>query len=256
MTRAARDREDLFTRDVDLLVDVAQDTGVETFRTVMRRWTALAEGAHDHLSSRAAAGLHASVGWVGRVRIDGEFEPDDGALVLDAIARHLSPPTPGDIRTPAQRRAAALIDALTGRAPRASIDVIVDLASLTDEGPLDPIASQHDLVRTGPVPRALIDQYACDGTIRRVVFDPGGELLELGRATRVVSPALSRALARRDRHCTWPGCDRMPDWCDAHHVRSWTREQGPTDLANLTLLCRYHHRLTHRGQDPRSGPPP
>ncbi len=251
LTRAARGQEDFLARDVDLLVDVAKDSGVEVFRTVMRRWTAYAQDAHDHLPQRPAKGLHASVSWAGRVRIDGEFEPDDGALLLDAIARHSSAPTPDDTRTPAQRRAAALIDALTAGAPRASIDLIVDLATITGIGAGDLVSSRHDLVRTGPVPRSLIDQYACDATVRRVVFDAAGELLELGRATRVVSPALSRALARRDRHCTWPGCDRPPEWCDAHHVRSWTRDGGATDLSNLTLLCRYHHRLTHRGQEPR-----
>jgi HNH endonuclease len=40
--------------------------------------------------------------------------------------------------------------------------------------------------------------------------------------------------------------DRSPRWTDAHHIRSWTRGGG-TDLANLVLLCRHHHRLIHEG---------
>ncbi len=44
------------------------------------------------------------------------------------------------------------------------------------------------------------------------------ELLDLGRAARVVSPALRRALALRDGGCVAVGCDRPAQWCDAHHL--------------------------------------
>jgi 5-methylcytosine-specific restriction endonuclease McrA len=60
----------------------------------------------------------------------------------------------------------------------------------------------------------------------------------------VVSPGLRRAVILRDRHCRFPGCDRPPSWCDAHHVVHWARG-GLTALANLILLCRRHHRMVH-----------
>ena len=31
---------------------------------------------------------------------------------------------------------------------------------------------------------------------------------------------------------------------EAHHVRHWS-QGGPSDLANLVLLCRKHHRVIH-----------
>jgi len=77
--------------------------------------------------------------------------------------------------------------------------------------------------------------------------------LEVGRATRVVSPAQRTALAVRDGGCRYPGCDRPPAWCDAHHLRHWLHG-GPTDLANLVLLCRAHHRAVHEGHQ-RLHPP-
>src|SRR6266542_2862913 len=44
------------------------------------------------------------------------------------------------------------------------------------------------------------------------------ELLDLGRATRAIPPALRRALALRDGGCAAAGCDRPPpQWADAHH---------------------------------------
>src|SRR4029077_8746214 len=62
--------------------------------------------------------------------------------------------------------------------------------------------------------------------------------------TPVVSPAMRRAVVLRDGHCRLPGCDRPPAWCDAHHVLHWA-DGGRTDLCNLILLCRRHHRMLH-----------
>ncbi len=70
--------------------------------------------------------------------------------------------------------------------------------------------------------------------------------LEVGRTTRVVTAAQRAALAVRDGGCAFPGCDRPPPWCDAHHLRHWLHG-GPTNLANLALLCRAHHRAVHEG---------
>src|SRR6266545_790889 len=51
-------------------------------------------------------------------------------------------------------------------------------------------------------------------------------------------------LAVRDGGCSFPNCDRPLAWCEAHHLRHWLHG-GPTDLANLALLCRTHHRAVH-----------
>ena len=70
--------------------------------------------------------------------------------------------------------------------------------------------------------------------------------LEVGRASRVVQAAQRTALAVRDGGCVFPGCTRPLAWCEAHHLRHWLHG-GPTDLANLALLCRAHHRAVHEG---------
>jgi len=70
--------------------------------------------------------------------------------------------------------------------------------------------------------------------------------LDVGRATRVVHPAQRSALAVRDGGCVFPDCDRPLAWCEAHHLISWL-DGGPTDLPNLALLCRAHHRAVHEG---------
>jgi hypothetical protein len=70
--------------------------------------------------------------------------------------------------------------------------------------------------------------------------------LEVGRTSRVVSAAQRAALVVRDGGCAVAGCDRPPAWCEAHHLVHWLHG-GPTDLANLALLCRAHHRAVHEG---------
>jgi hypothetical protein len=71
--------------------------------------------------------------------------------------------------------------------------------------------------------------------------------LEVGRASRVVQPAQrTAALAVRDGGCSFPGCERPLAWCEAHHLRHWLHG-GPTDLSNLALVCRTHHRAVHEG---------
>jgi Domain of unknown function (DUF222)/HNH endonuclease len=70
--------------------------------------------------------------------------------------------------------------------------------------------------------------------------------LEVGRASRVITPAQRSALAVRDRGCVFPDCTRPLAWCEGHHLWHWA-DGGPTDLANLALLCRAHHRAVHEG---------
>jgi hypothetical protein len=84
-----------------------------------------------------------------------------------------------------------------------------------------------------------------DGRIRSVVFDAHGGILDYGRATRLVPPAMRQALVARDLGCTFPGCDRPPAWTEAHHITEWT-DHGPTSLENCLLVCGYHHREFER----------
>ena len=67
-----------------------------------------------------------------------------------------------------------------------------------------------------------------------------GVPLQLGRSRRIATLGQTAALIARDKGCSFPGCDTPPEWCERHHVISWS-EGGLTDLHNLTLLCRYHH---------------
>ena len=85
-------------------------------------------------------------------------------------------------------------------------------------------------------------RLACDAAKVEMQHGPEGEILDVGRRTRTISPALRRALASRDGHCRFPGCRNRRT--DAHHVEHWA-DGGETVLENLVLLCRRHHRAVH-----------
>ncbi len=96
----------------------------------------------------------------------------------------------------------------------------------------------------GPISAASARRISCDCELTPLRIDGEGVPLNLGRSERLVSPAQRRALIARDHGCAFPGCNRPPAWTEAHHVVHWI-DGGPTDLANLVLLCRRHHRVIH-----------
>ena len=112
---------------------------------------------------------------------------------------------------------------------------------------------------------AAVRRLACDADLIPAVLGTDGEVLDVGRTQRLVTAAIWRALVLRDAHCRFPGCRRVPVACDAHHVVHWA-DGGGTDLANLVLLCRAHHRVIHttgwevrispRDRRPEFRPPP
>lgn len=87
-------------------------------------------------------------------------------------------------------------------------------------------------------------RIACDASLV-VMLRRGREVLDVGRATRAIPPAINRALWARDGGCRFPGChEHRRSRVQGHHIRYWSRG-GRTALVNLVLLCRYHHRLIH-----------
>ena len=255
---ATPQRRHLVREHLDTLLGAAAALSIDDFTTAARRWAVLAddqvtntEAVHQH----QRRGLHLSTTLDGMVLVDGAFPADGGATVIAALDR-LAPPDPVDTpdgpRSLSQRRHDALVDLvgryLAGNQPGgapATINVVVDAATLTTPGNTDLAAARCDLDRVGPIGRDTIKRLTCDGALSRVLMAGPSVVLDMGRRTRLATPAQRRALAIRDRHCVFAGCDRPPDWCDIHHLASWLEGLGLTDLANLVLLCRRHHIMCH-----------
>ena len=88
-------------------------------------------------------------------------------------------------------------------------------------------------------------RLACTASILPAVLGGASQVLDLGRARRLFTPAQRKALAVRDVTCRAEGCDIPAAWCEAHHAAvPWARG-GRTDVADGALLCNHHHHVAH-----------
>ena len=192
-----------------------------------------------------------------RVAADGSLDRESGEIVmtaLDAMGAELHPDR--DRRDRSVRHAEALTEicrrslGADHRAPsdrrrgRPHVSAIVDVRLFERERGSLVADIRAEAEHVGRLSRTTLERLTCDCEISRVVTDGPSEIIDVGRTTRNIPPKLWKALVVRDRHCRAPGCDRPPAWCEAHHVRHWSRG-GPTDLDNLELLCWAHHRQQH-----------
>lgn len=245
---------ELFRRDESLLVQQAHRLSVRVFPLALAHWRRLA----DPDGALADAGraferrrLCLSATWQGMVRLDGDLDPESGAMVMQAVGSLAEPWAlePGDTRSPQQRRSDALVEICRRHldspdrprqgGERPHLILTLSPADLASDGVVD--------FDSGPIAAESARRLTCDADLMPVVRDGRGNLVAVGRRTRVVPPALRRALALRDQGCTHPGCDVPARWCDAHHTEHWALG-GKTDLPNLRFLCRRDHRFAHEGQ--------
>ncbi|HET9949581.1 MAG TPA: DUF222 domain-containing protein [Longimicrobiales bacterium] len=126
------------------------------------------------------------------------------------------------------------------RAERYQVLLHVDRATLREHGE-GSISELEDGTRLAA---ESARRLTCDCALSTVATGPDGSVLEVGRKTRTVPPAVRRALEVRDRGCRFPGCGLR--FNDAHHVVHWA-DGGETSLRNLILLCARHHRAVHEG---------
>jgi len=142
-------------------------------------------------------------------------------------------------------------DDLVSAAPPATVIVRVDLAALRRGRALPGELCEVDGAGTVPVPvvTSLIDDsfLAC-------VFTEAGDIRAVSHLGRTINAHLRTALVFRDRCCVVPGCGASYS-LEIDHVHP-LELGGRTELDNLALLCRHHHRLkTYEGWTlERTGP--
>ena len=102
-------------------------------------------------------------------------------------------------------------------------------------------------VEGGPWLSAQAARWAACDCDRVAVLERDGLPIDVGRAQRTIPPRLRLALHVRDAGCRFPGCSVPPQRTEGHHVWHWF-DGGPTDLANLVSMCRFHHRRHHEGK--------
>ena len=202
----------------------------------------------------------------GMTRLNALLDPESAALVRDAVDAATSPRRGGPRFVDATERDRAermLRDPRT--TDQLALDAVVELIRIG--GAVAPtevigvrapavqvIVAERDLQsgqglariegQSEPVTIATGVRHACTSGVVPIVIDSRGDVIALGRETRLFTRRQRVALAARDGGCRFPGCERPPSWAEAHHIIPWS-EGGATDLDNAVLLCRHHHLLLH-----------
>jgi hypothetical protein len=193
----------------------------------------------------------------GALVFHGRVPAEQGALILKALEmqmeKQFQESTHSDV-------SAETPEAPEARSPVAArrADALVEIAeSYMNSGPVaNSTADRYQLIvhvseesnwlDDGPhVSAETSRRLGCDCGVIRVNESEIGEPLSIGRRSRLVPPAIRRALRLRDDGCCFPGCTRK-QFVDAHHIEHWSAG-GETSLENLVQLCREHHRLVHEG---------
>nr|WTA69782.1 HNH endonuclease [Micromonospora sp. NBC_00855] len=214
---------------------------------------AAAKAAMEAEARRACRDRHVTLSELrdGRLRLSGILDGEAAGLLRAAIDPLTAPSGPDDPRSPGQRRHDALADLCrlalrTGELPEHGGEP----AQVVVTTSFDPLALRlgGGTLDTGlHLTPETVRRLACDATILPAVLGSAGQTLDVGRQRRLFTGPLRRALVLRDRGCAFPGCDRPPRWCDAHHIRHWA-DGGTTSLGNAVLLCGHHHRHVHSSE--------
>jgi hypothetical protein len=243
------DTAGLFAEHEEVMVPTLVDLSVRDVTVAMGAWRECATADRDPKPEPAHT-LHLSRTLGGRWRIDANLGPEGGELLATALRLAQTPDADGEsTRTTATRRADALTDICRhfldrqqtrrGGRHRPHLNLVLDLdryRSLARAGAASVNGTSLD--------RTTVERLLCDAALHRVLTQGRSAIVDYGSATRTIPAPLYNALVIRDRHCRYPGCDRPAHWCEGHHVRPWVYG-GPTQLANLALLCSRHHHLLH-----------
>ena len=177
----------------------------------------------------------------GCVVIRAKLPPDMGEVVLKALDKAIDVADVSDSGVAAKRA-----DALANVAETYLSNSDCSGSTADRYQVVVHVSRDATTVENGPeVSAETSERIACDCSKVEVKECTHGEPLSVGRKTRVIPPAIYRALRARDGGCRFPGCTNHR-FVDGHHIIHW-RNGGETALRNLVLLCRHHHRLVHEG---------
>jgi hypothetical protein len=258
-----------FARDEGVLVEQATTLRFRQFQRVVAYWHQLADPngvERDAAAQHEARRLHLSQSFNGMWFLDGKLDPLSGAAVANALRRveeelfevdrAEARERVGDAvsasdlcRTPAQRRADALVELVTqaravpadARRPEPLFTVLVGYETFA--GRLCELADG-----TVVTPGSLVRWFE-HGWVERVVFDGPDRVTNVGTRRRIFAGATRRAVQVRDRECFHEFCDAPADHTQIDHIQPYAAG-GLTITDNGRPACAYHNRWRHQPAQP------
>ncbi|MCU1395046.1 MAG: hypothetical protein JWM34_3474 [Ilumatobacteraceae bacterium] len=266
----------------DLLLGHARTLPAADFGVVCRSWEAHADpdGAHrDHEQSRAnrTAGIHffgnefelvvrgdaltgEAFSNVLLAHVEAEYQTD----VAERLAAYGDDADQHPLaRTPAQRAfdaaAAIWMKSAGTRGSTAGDPLIVihcNQAAFeyavreyfgTPQPPTDPSERVRYCQTAGGHqvdPKALA-AAALIGKVQRLVSDPRGLTINLGRSSRLFRGSARDAVLLAGDRCCWPGCGLRAGQIQVDHMDPWVALFGNTDPTNGAPMCGKHNRGKH-----------
>jgi Domain of unknown function (DUF222)/HNH endonuclease len=244
------------------LTELARQTTTGQLQRVVRAYRkALGETADAHASHERRYLNYYFLD--DRFELHGRLTTEDGAVVAKALDRardklfraagneneSVSWESQPSYVCADQLRADALVDVAeswldehkSGRANSYEVIVHVDADALSH----DAAGARCEIDGAGAIAPETARRLTCDSALVGLV-EADGEPLSIGKRSRRVPHGMRRALEARDRTCRFPGCANVAR-LDSHHIVHWTKDGGETELPNLLLLCKRHHRMVHEG---------
>jgi hypothetical protein len=261
-------KEEALERDEAALVEQATEMGFEAFTRSLNYWKESVDprGAEAddvrHRKARSVSLDQDETGmWFGRIsldpisgsivygeleRIERQFFELDAAEAKERLGR--TPRLDELDRTPAQRRADALVEMATrsrtapadGIRPAPLFSVFVGYESL--HGRICELENGTVLSPTTLLP------WMDSAYFERAIFAPGNRV-EVSVRSRLFSGGTRRAIELRDRTCTHPYCSEPVERCQGDHIEPFA-EGGETTQDNGRLLCGFHNRLRNQRPPP------
>ena len=239
------------------LLAKAESMRPEQFAREARRWTADHQadgGESDYRRQRARRCVRMWDGDDGMVHLRGEFDPVTGKRIanrlreaagrLHDIDKKQAADSNGPKRRSFDQCMADALDNLTSATNLGGGKSFADICVVAhvDDATGELIAELPDGER---LPRAVLEQLACNAKLTGVVYDRTGKPIWRTQSRRTVTESQWQLLIAK-----WGGCFHCganPGICQGHHIEP-ASQGGPTKLDNLVPACwSCHHRIHHDG---------
>ena len=246
---------EVFDPDEVRLVRHAQELRYGDFVRVLAYWEQAADPdgvEKDAEAQRLERRIHLSQSFEGTWMLDGVLDPISGEIVGKALRRIEDELFKAEwaehqkaVRTPAQRRADALVEMARragavpagARLPRPLFSVFVGYETFA--GRMCQLAGGTVITPGGLLP------WLTEAHVERVVFEGPDRVKNVGARRRFFTGGTRRAVEVRDRECFSEFCDIPADECDIDHVEPHA-PGGLTVDDNGRPACRYHNHWRER----------